>query len=194
MKLRELISRVKKDPLYLHKVDIYDDFCLNFHIEFYGWIEQERLTSYWIGNWYCTDTDVGYKVYYFDDNPVAVSSQNCRKGKDRFEWITQGDYFKVKEYVQSLVDEKTKPESIPLADLDEEMGEGYKISFNSQLFDYHKDIAMLNGEPVTIIEVIKTDKYGIDKEVIVQTKDGTKKFIKDIETLDFKYNIGPAYC
>lgn len=36
-------------------------------------VEQNRLKSFWLGNWYCTDTRVGYKIYFLDDEAVAVS-------------------------------------------------------------------------------------------------------------------------
>lgn len=187
MKLRDILNIVDKSKHFKDSVDVSRMADVIGLPGYYNYEEQERFVSYFIGSWYCTDSYVGYKVYFFDDEPVAVSSQVGRKCSENFEWLSKDLFLKVKNYVMTFEIEGNE-NNIELANLDEEIGEGYKIHFNGQLFDYHKEIPLLNGENVKIIELKKEKNYfGTEKSVIIKMKDGSEKWI-EVGELVFPYN------
>lgn len=189
MKLKELINRVDKSKQFEDEVSIYEIGEKEFNLYNLDYnIIQDKLISFWLGNWYCTDSYVGYKVYFFDNKPVAVSSQTGRKMDEKIEWLSKESYKLVKEYVLTFLIEQ-EDESFKLVDLEEEVSEGYKIKFNSQLFDYHKTKVKYYDNDVKIIKLAKDpNKYGIDQDVLIQFEDKTEKWI-NIKELVFKYNI-----
>jgi hypothetical protein len=186
MKIKEIITKVDKSPQFKSDVCI-SKIAEEMNIYDIHWGEQDRLTSYFIGNWYCTDSYVGYRVYFFDDEPCAISSQLGRKMGEDFEWVSKEIYNKVKDYVLTFAE--PSEDTIPLCDMDEDIGETYKIDFNGQMFKYHLDIPLFNGQPVKIIRVGKPDKgYDINTDLTIQFEDGITKEV-EISELDFPYNI-----
>lgn len=148
MKLKELMDRVDKSKQFECGVSIYEiaenEFNI-FNIDYN--IEQTRLTCFWLGNWYCTDSYVGYKIYFFDDKPVGVTIQEGRKDSEHFEWLSKESYKIVKQYILTFLIEQ-EDERFIITDLEEEFNEDYTIHFNSQLFDYHKDKVTLDGNKI----------------------------------------------
>lgn len=186
-----MLKLVDKSTQFKQEVDINENLAYRLNLTgFFGtWKEQSRLVFYFIGNWYSTDSYVGYRVYFLDDEPVAVTSQMGRKCDEDFEWVSKEAYNKVREYVKTFrTDDETEAE-IDLVNMDEEISEGYKIEFNTQLFDYHKKIPLLNGEKVEIIELEKIrENFGTDSNVKIKTAGGEEKWI-NIRELIFPYNL-----
>ena len=194
MKIKEIIKKVDKDDNFKSEVSLHqiaEDMHLNpDNIEY---IEQDRLTSYYIGNWYCTDFYVGYKVYYFDDVPVAVTLQSGRKSNKNFTWISIESYKKVKEYIISFITYEDDAEDIDLCNMEEEWDSGYIIEYHSQLFKYHLDIPLYNGINVKIIEKHKGTGFNEEKQyqpslVKIQHNNGKEEWI-ELKELIFPYNL-----
>jgi hypothetical protein len=84
---------------------------------------------------------------------------------------------------------------IKILDMDEEAGEGYRISFCEQLNSYHKDNAIYKGELVKIIDNKKSEhiiinnipKY-VKETVKIRLPDNSELWVEMKELL-FKYNI-----
>lgn len=190
MKLKDLINRVDKQEKFKDKIYIGSIAEELFNENISNYDDQDRLVAYFVGSWYCTDTFVGYRVYFFDNEPVAVSSQTGRKMDEVFEWVSQEAFKKVKDYIYSFK-EAAEEEQAVLLNPDEEVST-YKIMFNSQLFDYHKGIPLYNGEKVKIVECEKKDKngFGIEEMVKIQfEKDADQyKWVK-VGQLDFPFNL-----
>ena len=186
MKLIDIANKINKSEKNESYVDT-DQFSSEFNYEF-DWIKQDRLKAYWIGNWYCTDSYVGYRMYFLDDGPVAISSQMGRKCNENFEWFSKELAWKVREYLISIMPKVEEDElNITIGNINEEVGNGYKIHYNTQILNPKN--AMLNGELVEILERIKdTPDYGIDKNLKVKLSNGEIKII-NIEDLDFKYHL-----
>jgi len=187
MKIRDIVTKVDKSEVNKS----YVSFCKLAEEMQLGYPdidqeEHERLTSYFIGSWYCTDSCVGYKVYFFDDKPVAFSSQTGRKMTECIEWLSTEAYLEVKKYIITFINDD---DDVFLADLDEEIGETYKIEFNGQLFDYHKDIPLYDREHVKIIELQKDKNYfGTEQQVKIKFETEEEIWVK-ITDLDFPYNL-----
>jgi len=114
------------------------------------WSDDTRLKSYWVKVWYCTDSYVGIKAYFLDEELVCISDKVARKDSEDFEFVSKETFKKVKEYLKSLIQETEEEDCICLIDFEQEMGENYTVSYNTQIL--HKN-ALYKGE---IVEIIKT--------------------------------------
>lgn len=183
MKLIDIAKRIDKSTENENWVDIQElGYELDINVDY---TEQDRLKSYWIGNWYCTDSYVGYKMYFLDDEPVAFSTQTGRKSDENFEWFSLDCVKKVREYLLSLI-VKEEGINVSICDINEEIGDSFKIQFNGEILN--KDRVMLNGEKVEILERIKNKPYGIDTELKVKLSSGKEKHV-NVRDLDFGIHV-----
>jgi len=190
MKISEIIKRVDKSKQFKEDVWI-GEMAEELHLNVSHYEDQDRLVSYWLGNWHCTDTWVGYKVYFLDDEAVAISLQTARKSDEQFEWISREIYYKVRDFVLEYQDKDEYP--IDIVDLSEDIGDSYHIHYNGQVFDYHKKIARYQGEEVLITELRKDkDGYGTDQEVKIQFKKNWSEAWVKVGELEFPYNLTEA--
>lgn len=89
MLLKELIETLDKSDTNKQEVDIYDlEGLLNDYFSINTYLDKSktntRVTCYWLGKWLCTDTHVGYRVYFLDDKLLALSYQPARKSDETF--------------------------------------------------------------------------------------------------------------
>lgn len=184
MKLIEIANRLDKSKNNEDWVDITKvGEELGIYIDI---ISQDRLKCYWVGNWYCTDSYVGYRMYFLDDKPVAFSIQNGRKCDEDFNWFSMELAKNTREYLLSLIVEKDNELNIDTCSINEDIGDGFKISFNSQILN--KDKVKLNNESVKLVERIKNKPYGIDDMYKVELPNGEIKEV-EIKDLEFGFNI-----
>ena len=192
MTIGNIIANVSKSKDFKAQVYIGDLAEKAFNLPYIqNWEEQEVITSYYFGDWYCTDHKVGYKVYFFNDVPVAISTQLFRKATEKFEWVSNDTYNKVKAYV--LTFEVTPEDDINLVDLDKELGETYKVNFYCQMYTHHKKKAIHKGLDVKIVDFKDST---LDKEinkysretVKIKFADASNKWVEPKE-LDFNYNL-----
>ncbi|HHT7008742.1 TPA: hypothetical protein ACTZ3A_001281 [Bacillus cereus] len=106
MKLIDIANRIDKTDKNRTPVNI-EGLARELNVDL-DWAEQDKVTAYWIGNWYCTDSYVGYIMYFFDNKPMAFSSQLGRKCDESFHWFSLEIAEKVKEYLISLIVEENK--------------------------------------------------------------------------------------
>jgi len=185
MKLIDIANKIDKSKKNESQVDTME-FSSEFNQEF-DYVDQDRLKAYWIGNWYCTDSYVGYRMYFLDDEPVAVSTQTGRKGDEDFEWFSKELALKVRDYLISLMQKDKDELNIKLCDINDDIGESFKISFNYEILN--PDKAIYNGESIEILERIKDkNNWGIGTELRVKLLNGEEKFV-DIKKIDFKFNL-----
>lgn len=190
MKLIDIIYNVNKSDKNFDRVYIGDFADRLYNLVINNWEDQNRLTCYFIGNWYCTDTVVGYRVYFFDDKPVAVSTQSARKSDEKFEWITIEKYNLVKEYVLSFYNEELA--GIKILNPDEEHTDTYTINYYSQLLKSHKENALYNNKSVRVIKN-KDSYYDVNKlykpeTVCIQFTDGKTEWV-EMKDLTFKFYL-----
>lgn len=184
MKLKELIAKIDKSPDNKNEVDIsrFGERVFDCHDMPFNWIEQDRLVSYWVSCWYCTDTWVGEQAYFLDDEFVALSTQLARKSRRTFSWVSKEAYDKVEAYVRSFIEKNAA--SISVLDMDADYGEGYKISYNSQILSHLK--ATLDGQPV---KIVRSKERSYDDLHSVEIKIGKEKQEIDVDELLFSYLI-----
>ena len=194
MKVKDILNRVDKSPQFKDNVFIGDIAEKMFDLyDIQHQDKQDRLTAYYIANWYCTDTYVGSKVYFFDDEPVAISTRSGRKSSENFDWISMESYKRVYDYVLNFKNEEF--ENISILDLDEEFKETYKVEFYCQMFKHHKENALYQGNKVKIIDFNDSHYAGFNfdgqlfpETVLIKFEDKHTEWIQTKE-LDFKYNL-----
>lgn len=76
----------------------------------------ERMKKHWVVSWLCTDTVVGLAVYFLDGEPVATSSQRCRKCDEQIDFISK----EAREKTRQAVNQYTTHDD-NFANLDEEI-------------------------------------------------------------------------
>ena len=92
-------SKMENDP---HIYDICED-----QFQIYEYLDQggnNRLTYCYLHRWICTDTEVGIRVWYFDNKPVCISWKPYRKYSETYGWISKDDFISVRNYINSLMD------------------------------------------------------------------------------------------
>lgn len=102
--INELLETINTSKMERGYVDI-SDMCEN-QFDIFEYIEQPqdsvRLTYCYYESWICTDSRVGLKVWYFDDEPVCISYKFSRKGYVDYVWLSKEDFHKVRNYIHSL--------------------------------------------------------------------------------------------
>lgn len=125
MKIVDLLMKLDTSEANEDKwVDINSLAERHFDIYNLPYTDEHEIKVYWLGKHLCTDTNVGYRVYYFRDQRVAVSCQPARKSDEVFYWVGIDEYKLVYQYLLSLVE---TPE-IEILNLDEEMPNMYSLS------------------------------------------------------------------
>ena len=182
MKLIDIANRIDKSQKNESQVDTME-FSSELDYNF-DYVNQDRIKAYWIGNWYCTDSYVGYRMYFLDDEPVAFSIQNGRKSSEEFKWFSKELALKVKDYLISLMPNDNEL-NIELCDVNDDIGDSFKISFNNQILNPKR--ATYNGESIEILEEVRAI-WGIGTKLKIELLSGEEKYI-DIKEIDFKYNL-----
>lgn len=185
MKLLELASRLDKSEQNASWVNL-EELGDQLDVTNVPHVKQNRITCYWVGNWHCTDTYVGYRMYFLDKDPIAFSIQDGRKCAEEFQWFNLDVATKTRDYLRSLLIEHTDELSVDLIDLEEDIGDQYIIEFSGQIIA--DDNVTLNNEKVAIIERIQNKPYGIDTELKIQLANGEEKHV-DIRDLRFGFHV-----
>ena len=142
--------------------------------------DQDRLKCYWVSRWLCDVEYVGQRMYFFDDEPVAISSKS--KCDEYFQWFSEECARKVRDYLLSF--EREKELLISLIDINDEMrAEGIKISSINEIID--TDRVFYNDEKVEIKELIRSGSY---EDLIITLSNGEDKKV-NIRDLLFKYRL-----
>ena len=105
--INKIIKTIDTSKMERQDVPFYEVCEREFEI--YEWVEQpkdnERLTYCYYHKWICTDTEVGIRVWYFDNEPVCISWRPYRKSNETFGWISKEKFNEVRNYALSLKDD-----------------------------------------------------------------------------------------
>lgn len=188
MNIAEIVKRLKYNGDGQERIqEVYNELVGGSEIMRYQ-AEPYRIMFHWAGSWYCTDTEVGYRVYCFDDVPVCFSIQHGRKCSEDFYWFSNAPIKAMRDYLRSLEEEKY-PDDLDFINPEEiDFGEGYTIDFNSNTFSHHASEASFEYVPVPILEYVKDkDKSYISDKVRIK-HDGFEKVV-DISELTFSWYL-----
>jgi hypothetical protein len=184
---RKIISEIDFSNKKLKSDPNWENLSSIFNIDL-DWSDDTRLKSYYIKIHYCTDSYVGIKAYFLDDEFVALSNQVGRKYSEEFDFVSIETAEKVKNYLLTLLEPEEYSVKIDIIDyLDEEIPSTYKIEYNTQIL--HKK-ALYNDE---YVDIIKTNfqKEGSESPNYfhsVLIKKGNDEIMVDCRDLDFEFN------
>src|ERR1035437_3625894 len=102
MKIKEVIENV--DLSNYEKWKSLEEISKEFYIYENLSDENERLKSVFYQKWVCTDTHVGGRIYFLDNEAVCLSFQPFRKSDETFYWISKETFEKTHKYLLSLTE------------------------------------------------------------------------------------------
>ena len=172
-------SRENEDYVVLERVA--ESLEIN-NFYYYG-DEQKRLRAYWIGYWLCTDSWVGWRMYFFDGQFVAISEQKGRKCSEDFEWVSRDAAEKVRRFLLDLI--SADELGVDLCNLDEDLGDSYKIAFPNQVLNWDK--ARYKGQPIELVR--KEPRPSISTSILIKTRDTQEEYLVDLVELDFPIHV-----
>ena len=183
--LRELVKNINKSDKRLECNPDFEGLANSLDIYDFYYSEDIRLKAYFIKVWYCTDSWVGIRAYFLDDEFIAISEQKGRKCDERFEFVSVELAKKVRDYIFELKNvEEFSPSIIKI--LDEEIEDDtYSIEFAEQII--HKS-AYLNGEKVKIVKCRWPGRLGSENFHKVEILHNGENKTVDCRNLRFKFN------
>ena len=184
--LKQLIEKASQLPK--QEYELWDEdllSALGLDIIHHNYEKPVNLTTNHLKQWYCTDTWVGIDVIYLNNSPVAVTNQVGRKMDVNIYFLSEEAKNSVKDYLISLYNnQQDYAECLTEDDLNEEMGDYFKIEYSSQVL---YKTAWLNGEQVEITQKPRNLNNNINLYTIaIKHKDGVEKWV-DVKELDFEY-------
>ena len=184
--LKQLIEKASQLPK--QEYELWDEdllSALGLDIIYHNYEKPVNLTTNHLKQWYCTDTWVGIDVIYLNNSPVAVTNQVGRKMNVNIYFLSEEAKNSVKDYLISLYNnQQDYAEYLTEDDLNEEMGDYFKIEYSSQVL---YKTAWLNGEQVEITQKPRNLNNNINLYTIaIKHKDGVEKWV-DVRELDFEY-------
>lgn len=191
IKLMDVVKNINFDDEKIQSDVDWDDLASDLELDKYGlYFEQERLKAYFIEKWYCTDSYVGYRAYFFDRKFIALSYQVGRKYDEQFEFVSHEDAQILKDYIKSLIGEEEEVLIVSILDVEQEIDEFHKIKYNSQIL--HKS-AYYNDKKVQIIksnyksEGVLSDNYFYSVEIEISK--GITKIVDCRELLFSRFSL-----
>ena len=185
--LKQLIEKASQLPK--KEYELWDENLLStlgLDIIHNNYEKPVSLSTNHLKQWYCTDTWVGIDVIYLNNHPVAVTNQIGRKWDVNIYFLSEEAKNSVKDYLISLYNnqEEGYVDYLTEDDLNEEMGDYFKIEYASEVL---YKTAWLNGEQVEITQKPRNLNDNINfHTVAIKHKDGVEEWV-DVRELDFEY-------
>lgn len=104
---------------------LLETLAREFNIQFYDYLEVEEIKTYWGPNWICTDTKVGVRFYFLNEEFVCTSFQGARKSDEQFFWASKETFNKVRNLVINKIVIQWKEQEVgcDFVDWSEDLGE-----------------------------------------------------------------------
>ncbi len=184
--LKQLIEKASQLPK--EEYGLWDENLLSAVVLdtcYHNYDDPVNLTTNHLKQWCCTDTWVGIDVIYLNNHPVAITNQTARKSDVGIYFLSEESKNLVKNYLISLYNnQEDYADYLTEDDLNEEMGDYFKIEYASQVL---YKTAWLNGEQVEVTQKPRNLNDNINfHTVAIKYKDGAEKWI-DVRELDFEY-------
>jgi len=190
MNWKELIENIDKSKNNRDCIDLMELGSREFDKFDIPWKNEDEtpLQAYWFAKWLCTDSWVGGRIYFYNDEFVAVSWQSARKAYEEFNWASKESYKKVGDYLEEIrYTENDPPVSISLMeDLNTDIGDSFKIEYGSQVLINEGFIEKTKEK----IKIVKTYDSFEDvkkwRDIEVEMENGEKRNL-NIKDVKFPY-------
>ncbi len=140
MKIAQMLENLIKGENTEDRLwSVPDDLLYEFNLQQHSYLSLEDtdcFKCYWLAKHLCTDSHVGFRVYFLDGKPVAMSHQTGRKCGETFEWVSIEAFKNTHSFLLSLIEDDELP-TPNMLDFEEELGEGYPVDYVGQLLTKH---------------------------------------------------------
>jgi hypothetical protein len=189
MKITDIINSLDLFNKTLQDDPNWEDLCAALDIQNYGFYSEDpRLRAYHVVTWYCTDSYVGMRAYFLDDEFIGISEQIGRKYNQEFKFVSKDAADKTRDYVLSLM--KPKYSEPNLLDLEEEVSGYYSIGYPSQiLLKFHKYGIYKDGRKV---EITSFGRRNYETVLLMGKFEGSKEE-EPINIRNIKFKAGACY-
>jgi hypothetical protein len=175
MKLIDALLNVNKIDSY-YNIDV-NELCSYVDINYYD-IDYDklnaRLKAYWVSKHLCTDTWVGTKAMYLDDELIGMSTQSARKSPIEYSFISLEKYLKLKDFLLSLVaPSESDIDIISDEDLQLDIGDTYHVQFSNQILSKN---GYYMGKQVKYLRQVDPKDY-ISRTIVVEDDEGNEIII-----------------
>jgi hypothetical protein len=196
MKLSDAIKNLDRSESNTTTSIELDDISAAVGIPVYQYVDDTSLKYHFLKRWICTDSWVGIRVYFLDEEPLAVSTQTGRKSDEVFEFVSKEMVEKFREYLFQV---QVKEGDIPntrMVNLDQEIGDSYSVHYTSELLTRTGFVINDDGKklPVEVVGSTHTDYNSPSSEwsrLTVKFEDGTEERI-NIDEFRIPYMLQSA--
>ena len=125
MKVADII-KAAENSLKQEGCDFIDEFSEDLGVEgFIGWSAEfgVRVKYVNINTWICTDTEVGLRLFYFDENPIAFMWQSARRSGKNITWVNAHSRKEVRDFIISINEDRNPEEYTSIMDIDKDVPE-----------------------------------------------------------------------
>lgn len=163
---RELINNVDRSESnrdYLNMDELQREFNLWDNLTEAAYQDDLPLKMYYLAKSFDTDSYIGYRVYYFDNEPVCFSNQRGRKCNEDFEWVSESAYNKVYSWFTTLIDKPNNIDNITILsdeDLDCHCSIGWECESASEVLS---ESLIYKGETCLIFDKRRNVSYDFKK-------------------------------
>lgn len=199
----DAFNMINKDPDFKHTVD-FDTLCeaaalgcLNMDYSRFDDLDRV-ITSYYLFPFGCYDSTVGMRLYYLNDEPLAISVQNSRKSYEDFTFVNKDMLEKLRSFLKSLVDDPDNLDDISFLEDDdvlityEDDSKPYAMQLtdtDSFLQSLHTRYAYHEGKKITSFNTIMNGNGRIEwDKALIQREDGLELTV-DIKDIGVTLNI-----
>lgn len=141
-------------------------------IDFYCGIPvayEERVKSYWLIKWRCTDTWVGLQALFFDDELMGRIWQDARKSPVSIAFVSNESAHRLRDYMLTA----SPDNQYSLINPTDELDDTYGVEYGSQLL---VDSGLYQGQPVTVVResIVRGHRGHVDEwsNIRVRTANG----------------------
>lgn len=146
------------------------------HEYYYNSYEDDKdIEVYWLSKWVCTDTEVGQRVYFLNDEPVCYSTQSARREDEIFYFFDEECVVKLKQYFFNRELELFK-NKVSYKRYDDELSTVYNVKFNDHLDNQTE--GYIGDELVEIVEFLGGNDFNnISDNIKVKYPNGETKVV-----------------
>lgn len=143
-------------------------------------VGNQHIKQYYVYKHLCSDTWVGLKAIYLDDELVGYSNQTSRKGGIEYAFVSEEAAIKLREFILSCCDNE-----VLLISNEEEIADYHNCYYASQLLVPIGTEGAFNGNAVILVQYDRSNS--IKKTVIVKDKNTGEEM--EIPCIDFHYPL-----
>lgn len=182
MNIEEIVKKINRSKNDYFNVTSFVQNALSKNYYDYNFddeLMQEKFKCYYLISWYCTDSWVGYRFYFFEDEFICYSFQPGRKYQEEYKFVSKELYNKVLKYISTFKIAEIE-DGVEIINPDTSFDEYYSLDWAGSMIPYHHKFAY-KKDTKEKIEIDSTVHFSNDiLESKVYDVDGNIHHLKDL--------------